>query len=76
MYLHVHNYIGYSFSITSFMLSTSLNHEVFKGHQIPITRVTLHYSKKRFRTNMILPSFSNRHRCTYYLGKHYAQKTR
>jgi len=36
-YLHyVNNYIAYSFSIIDFMLSTSLIHDVYKGHQIAI----------------------------------------
>jgi len=35
-YLYVNNYITYAFSIVAFMLSTSLIHDVYKGHQIAI----------------------------------------
>jgi len=38
MYLYVNNYITYAFSITAFMLSTLLIHNIFKGHQIAIRR--------------------------------------
>jgi len=35
-YLYVNDYITYGFSIVGFMLSTSLIHDVYKGHQIAI----------------------------------------
>jgi len=42
-YLYVNNYIAYPFSIIDFMLSTSLIHYVFKGHQIAIRRIRFHF---------------------------------
>jgi len=42
-YLYVNSYIAYAFSIIAFMLSTSLIHNVFKGHQIAIRRVRFHF---------------------------------
>jgi len=39
MYLYGYNYIAYAFSIIAFMLSASLIHDVYKGHQIAIMRV-------------------------------------
>jgi len=42
-YFYVYNYIAYAFSIIAFMLSISLIHYVFKGHQIAIRRVRFHF---------------------------------
>jgi len=42
-YLYGNNYIAYAFSIIAFMLSTSLIHDVYKGHQIAIRRVRFHF---------------------------------
>jgi len=42
-YLYVNNYIAYAFSIIDFMLSTSLIHDVYKGHQLAIRRVRFHF---------------------------------
>jgi len=39
MYLYGNNYIAYAFSIITFLLSTPLIHDVYKGHQIAIMRV-------------------------------------
>jgi len=42
-YLYVNNYIAYDFSIITFMLSTSVIHDVYKGHQIAIRRVRFQF---------------------------------
>jgi len=42
-YLYVNNYITYAFSIVAFMLSTSLAHDVYKGHLIVIRRVNFQF---------------------------------
>jgi len=41
-YLYVNMYIAYAFSIIAFMRSTSLIHDIYKGHQI-IMRVRFHF---------------------------------
>jgi len=43
IYLYVNNYITYAFSMLTFMLSTSLIHDVYKGHQIAIRRVKFQF---------------------------------
>jgi len=43
MYLYGNNYIAYAFSIIAFMLSTSLIHDAYKGHQIAIMRVKFQF---------------------------------
>jgi len=57
-YLYVNNYITYAFSIVVFMLSTSLIHDVYKGHQIAIRRVIFHFLKVSIRINLISTIFS------------------
>jgi len=42
-YLYVNNHITYTFSFVAFMLSTSLIHDIFKGHQIAIRRVIFQF---------------------------------
>jgi len=42
-YLYVNNYIAYAFSIIVSMLSTLLIHGIFKGHQIAVRRVRVHF---------------------------------
>jgi len=59
MDLYLNNYIAYALSIVAFMLSTSLIHDVYKGHQIAIIRrVRFHFLKMSFRINMISTIFS------------------
>jgi len=58
MYLYVPDYITYTSSIIDFMLSTSLNHDIFKGPQIPIRWVRFHFLKVSFCINMISMIFS------------------
>jgi len=53
MYLYVNNYIADDFSFIDFMLSTSLTHDVYKGHQIAIRRARFQFYKVSFRINMI-----------------------
>jgi len=55
---YVNNYITYTFSIVDFMLSTSLIHDVYKGHQIAIIRVKFQFQKVSNHINMISTSFS------------------
>jgi len=47
-YLYVDNYIAYTFSIIAFMLSTSLIHDVFKGHQTAIRQSDFIFRKYAF----------------------------
>jgi len=42
-YVYVNNYIAYAFSIIVFMLSTSLIHDFYKGHQIAVRWVGVHF---------------------------------
>jgi len=42
-YLYANNYIAYAVSIIAFMLSTSLIHDVFKGHQMVIRQARFHF---------------------------------
>jgi len=43
MYLYGNSYVAYAFSIIAFMLSTSLIHNAYKGHQIAILRVKFQF---------------------------------
>jgi len=52
-YLYANNYIAYAFSIIAFILSASLTHDVYKGHQIAIRRVRFQFQKVSFRINLI-----------------------
>jgi len=51
-------YIAYAFSIIAFMLSASLIHNVYKGHQIAIMRDKFQFQKVSNRINMISTIFS------------------
>jgi len=42
-YLYANNYIACAFSIIAFILSNSLIHNVYKGHQIAIRRVRFNF---------------------------------
>jgi len=67
--LCVNIYITYTFSTVAFRLSTSLIHEVYKGHQIAIRQVKFQFKKVSFRINMILTIFSLT--IKWYPDKHY-----
>jgi len=69
MYLYGYNYIAYTFSIIAFMLSASLIHDIYKGHQIAIMQVKFQFQKVSNRINMISTSFSLT--IKGYLDRHY-----